>query len=98
MEKYELTVVLPPKTTEAKKNSVMADIEKVFKTLKAKIIGTKDWGEIELAYKVKGNTTGKFLFIELELEKAGLKDLSDKLKMKTEIIRYLIVKSKKVKG
>lgn len=60
MNKYELTVVLPEKTTPAKKKSVKEKITKLINNLKGKVLETDDWGEKELAYPIKKSVTGVF--------------------------------------
>ena len=95
MNKYELTLVLPDKATAAKKKSVSETIEKMVKVFKGKIIKTNDWGEIPLAYEIKKNKNGNFLFFELELEGEFAKQLQDKLKMEEGVIRHLLVRLEK---
>lgn len=92
MNKYELTVVLAPKTTAAKKKSVVESVEKIVKILKGKLGKTEDWGIKALAYKVGKNDEALFLHMPFELETASVKQLDTKLKMDENILRYLIVK------
>lgn len=44
MNKYELTVVLDPKATVAKKKKVIETIEKIISLLKGKLGKVEDWG------------------------------------------------------
>ena len=92
MENYELTLVLPEKTTPAKKKSVQDLIEKLIKTLKGKITKIDDWGELALSYKILDNNAGIFLHYWLELDKQVVKDIDAKLRLDEDVIRYLLVK------
>ena len=92
MESYELTVVLPGKSKAAKKKTVQEKIEKIVKTAGGSVKDTDDWGEIDLAYKIKKQTSGLFLQFLLELKGSEAKSLPDKLRLESDIIRYLIVK------
>jgi small subunit ribosomal protein S6 len=101
MESYELTLVLPEKTTPAKKKSTQELVEKLIKTLKGKITKVDEWGELKLSYKIKGSESGIFLHYWLELEKQAVKEIDTKLRLEEDIIRYLLVKKevdKKGKG
>lgn len=89
---YELTVVLPEKATPAKKKAVNETISKILKIAKGEIKKTDDWGKLELAYPLKGNNSGVFLYFELELEPKEIKSFDQKLKLEEGIIRYLLVK------
>jgi small subunit ribosomal protein S6 len=93
MQSYELTVVLPGKATEAKKKSTQKDLEKLIKDNKGKVGKLEDLGKIELAYKIKGSDSGNFLFYPLELNPETIGPINEKLRLKEEIIRYLLVKS-----
>lgn len=89
---YELTLVLPGKATPAKKKSVTETIEKMVKVFKGSIKSTKDRGKIELAYPIKKETSGNFLFFELELDEESVGQLNGKLRLEEGIIRHLVVK------
>ena len=91
MNNYELTIVLPEKSTPAKKKSAQELIAKLVKTFKGKIAKVDDWGRLDLSYPIEKNDSGEFLHFHLELEADGPKNLSDKLNLETGIIRYLIV-------
>jgi small subunit ribosomal protein S6 len=95
MQKYELTIVLDGKATTAKQKAVKETIEKIVKILNGKIGAVEDWGEKQLAYKIGKSTTGIFIHFPLELETEFTKDLSTKLTMEGEIIRYLLIRKEK---
>ena len=95
MQKYELTIVLDGKATAAKQKAVRETIEKIIKILKGKIGTVEDWGEKPLAYKISKSTAGIFIHFPLELEAEFVKDLSTKLTMEGEIIRYLLIRKGK---
>ena len=95
MNSYELTVVLPEKATIAKKKAVSETLEKVVKIAKGEIKKTDDLGKIDLAYPIKGNRSGVFMYFELELEPTEIKSLDQKMKLEEGIIRYLLVKKDK---
>jgi small subunit ribosomal protein S6 len=92
MGNYELTIVLSGKATAAKIKSIKEKIDKFVSFFKGKINKVDEWGKLELAYKIEGNSSGNFLLYNIELEPGNIKSLSDKLKMEEEIIRYLLIK------
>ncbi len=95
MNEYELTIVLPAGVSAARKKAVVQLIDKLMKTVKGKVKNTKDWGELDLAYEIKKNSSGVFIHFILELEARGIKAISDKLKLESSVLRFLVVKKEK---
>ena len=95
MNKYELTLVLDGKSGAAKKKKVIETLEKILTVYKGKILETKDLGEKKLAYKIGKSLTGLYLFFELELVPNAVKTLNDKMRVDSELIRYLLIRKDK---
>jgi small subunit ribosomal protein S6 len=93
MSKYELTLILDPKATLAKKKKVQGIVEKIADQMKGKIIKSDDWGVKDFAYDINKKSSGAYLFFELELDSSSAKSLNEKLRLENEILRYLFVKS-----
>lgn len=92
MNNYELTVVLPGDVTPAKKKSVSEKIEKFVKEGKGKVTKVNEWGKIDLAYKIKKESSGVFIHYDIEMDGSVAKNMKDKLRLGGDIIRYLLVK------
>ncbi|MBI3443229.1 30S ribosomal protein S6 [Candidatus Woesebacteria bacterium] len=92
MRKYELTVVMGGKATTAKKQSVSKSVSQLVDSVKGKIVKEEDWGKKTLSYKIKKTDTGMFLYFILELNPESVKLLDKELKLKEEIIRYLLIR------
>lgn len=95
MNKYELTLVLDGKAGAAKKKKVTESLDKILKVFKGAIKESKEWGVKELAYKIGKSETGLYLSFELELPPASVKQLNEKLRVDSDIIRYLVVRKDK---
>lgn len=92
MQNYELTVVLPGGISEAKKKTTQEKIKKIVEENRGKVKEMGELGKIDLARRVKKETSGIFLNFALELDGKGVKTVQDKVKMEEEIIRYLLVR------
>jgi len=95
MRNYELVIVIDGKTTAAKKKTTLEKIEKLVTSVKGKLGKVKEWGTKELAYKIGKSDTGAYLILPLELDGAGAKDISSKLRLETDLIRYLLIRKDK---
>jgi small subunit ribosomal protein S6 len=92
MNTYELTLVLPEKG-KTKEKAFSERIEKLVGVLNGKVVKKETWGEIELAYPIKKQTVGFFMHFVIELDKSGPKELTNKLRVEDDLIRYLLVRS-----
>ena len=92
MNAYELTVVLSGKATPAKVKTFKIKMEKAISGLKGKVAKVEDWGKIDFAYNIQKNTSGTFLQYNLELEPESIKLLKNKIKLESDIIRYLLIR------
>ena len=93
MRNFELTVVLPQKATPAKRKSILAGVSQLINEAGGKEVNAKELGNRQLAYKIKKEDSGFFVFFNLELEGLGAKNLAEKLRVREDIIRYLLVKN-----
>lgn len=93
--KYELTLVVDGKAGMAKKKKVTESLEKILTVHKGKILETKDWGVKELAYKINKSMTGLYTFFVIEIDAKGIKALNDKLRVDTDLLRYLLIRKDK---
>ncbi len=92
MRNYELVIVTDGKATAAKKKTILEKIEKLVTSVKGKVGKVKDFGTKELAYKINKSETGSYQIIDLELEGSGAKDISNKLRLENDLIRYLLIR------
>ena len=92
MQKYELTIVMDAKLTPSKRKTVQETLEKTIALLKGKAGTVLDWGERQLASKIKGREMGYMLHFPLELTTDSAKALTEKIKTEDAIIRYLLVR------
>ncbi len=91
MKSYELAIVLDGKATAAKKKQVKERIESFISAAKGKLGKVDEWGAIDLYYKIKKSDKGIFMFFQLELPASAVKSLSEKVKLDSDIIRYLLL-------
>ena len=95
MNNYELVIVMDGKTTAAKKKTITEKIEKLVTSVKGSLGKAKELGTKELAYKIGKSETGSYLLFSVELDGAGAKDVSNKLRLETDLIRYLLIRKDK---
>ncbi len=91
MKSYELTIVMPGKTTAAKKKDQLERVEKIVEASGGKVVKTDEWGVKDLAYPIKKEEAGLFIGFEIELTAASVKSVADKIKTEENIIRHILI-------
>jgi len=91
MRKYELALILTEKAGgEGAKTTKL--VSELLTQVKGKIIDTSVLGMRDLAYPIKKQNRGWYGIYKLELDEQSVDELDKVLKMKPEIIRYLLVR------
>ena len=91
--KYEIMFIVRPDLDEAKVKEVSKSFEKVLTDKKAKVLDSKDLGQKELAYEIKGHKTGFYFLVEIEAKDDKAINEFDRLALISEdVIRHIIVK------
>jgi len=87
---YELTCVF---SQESDSKKLVKKIEDWLKEIGAKIEKKEDWGKKELAYRIKKNSQGHYVFWQIKTEPSKVGGLFPKIKLESEIIRHLLVRT-----
>jgi len=91
MANYELMVILNPEAGEESLKASVDGINKLLKSVKAKVASEDVWGDKKLAYKIKGSETGHYIVWTLELDGKSIKELNNPFNLDVNIWRYMFV-------
>ncbi len=92
MKEYEIAVVYDP-GLEVDLSKAEDKIKKIISDNKGKIKKTDNWGKNKLAYSIKKQDYGIYVFYIVELDPTKVKTVESLLNITDEVIRFLIVKS-----
>ena len=93
MQTYELTLILSGSFDEKKIKEQLSKFEKLVKDSNGAITNREDWGKRTLAYPIKKNLEGVYIFYNLVLEELRVNPLARLLENDDNILRHLLVKS-----
>jgi len=93
MKNYEFYVILDGEATASKVKATRERVEKLVTLHEGKVGKVEDMGKKTLVGKIKKSTTGYFLLFSLELPGKSVKALNSKLRMESDMIRYLLLKA-----
>ena len=91
MTQYEIAVLYHP-DLEADLSKAEEKVTKLFTDNGGKVTGTDNWGKRKLAYAVKKQEYGIYVFYAVELPTESVKKIESTLNITDEVIRYLITK------
>lgn len=94
---YEVPVVLVPILPEDVKDRVVPAISDLAEKLGGKISVKEDWGKRHLAYEIKGNEEGYYIFFKLEISPVKVKQFEEELgRMTKDVLRFLVIREDKL--
>ncbi len=88
---YEIALVFNSELETTVANSIER-IENIVKKNNGKVLNVDNWGKRKLAYQIKNDSWGIYVFIETSLDANKVIDIEKELRISEELLRYLIVK------
>lgn len=96
MKLYEVAVVLHP-DLEIDLDRATGKVEKIIESAKGKVVKKDNWGKRKLAYKIKKQDWGIYIFYQVQLDPSQVAKLDSSFRITSEIMRYLIINLEDVK-
>ncbi|MBP9827319.1 30S ribosomal protein S6 [Candidatus Saccharibacteria bacterium] len=90
MRQYEVAVVLHP-DLEIDLDRAAGKVEAIITGLGGKIDKKDAWGKRKLAYKIKKQDWGIYIFYTVSLDPSQVQQLDNTLRITDEVMRYLVV-------
>ena len=96
MSPYEILYIINGEISEEEQAKITSALEALVSEAEGKILSTENLGKKKLAYPIKKIKTGYYLLSRFELPPLKLKELEKKIKLTSEILRFLILKKELV--
>lgn len=96
MRRYEIAVVLHP-DLEMDQEGATNKIEAAITALGGKIDKKDNWGKRKLAYTIRKQDWGIYLFYQVSLDPSKVQSIENTLRITDEVIRSLIVSLEDIK-
>lgn len=91
MVQYEIAILYDP-GLEVDLSKAEDRVLKIFSDNKGKLLSKDNWGKHKLAYSIKGNEHGLYVFYKVEIEPTHVKQIEATLNITNEVIRFSIIK------
>ena len=89
---YEVALVLVPNLSEQEAESLERKVGGWIEEAGGTVLGSNHWGRRRLAYQIGSNREGYYMFIDAEMESRSVGELTQRMNIDGQIIRYLVVR------
>jgi small subunit ribosomal protein S6 len=96
MNFYEKTIIAKQDLPEKEIDSIKNKYNDLINSSLGKVLKIENWGLLNLSRRIKKNSRGFFLHYKFEGNKKTVDEINKKINLDSSIIRYLIVKYKKL--
>ena len=93
---YENTIIAKQDLAEKDIAQIKDKYLTIINSSSGKVLKTEEWGLISLSKKIKNYKKGFYIHYKFKGDKNTIKEISEKTKIDTSIIRSLIVKYKEL--
>jgi small subunit ribosomal protein S6 len=91
LNQYEIAVIYHP-DLEVDLSKGEDRVKKIITDNGGKISASDNWGKRKLAYNIKGNEHGIYVFYTVDIEPTNVQKIENTLNITGEVIRFLITK------
>jgi len=99
MRRYEtIIIVRPGASTEDELNAIIDKFTGIIKEHGGSVAAVDKWGLKKLAYLIKKEQQGSYVFYSYESAPAGVKEMERQLRIDDRILKYLTVKPETVEA
>jgi small subunit ribosomal protein S6 len=92
MRRYETVYILRPTLGEDQINTVIDNTTKIIQSDKGLIIDSDKWGIKKLAYPIKKETLGYYVFCDFAGSPEAVAEFERKFRIDDSVLRYLTIK------
>lgn len=96
MRRYETIIIVKPGAGETEFSSVADKTTGTIESFGGSIVRTDRWGLKKLAYPIKKEAQGDFLYIEYAGQPDGVKEMERLLRIDDRVLKFMTVKTQDV--
>jgi len=89
---YELGFILNPEVSEEQSNAILERIQHIVSTNDGQVVRINQWGRRRLAYPIRHQRDGFYVFFDMILTPETVSELDRNLKVTEEVLRHIIIR------
>ena len=91
MREYELTYIVHPDLDDAAFKEIVEKVSSWITESGGEIIKTDIWGKRKLAYPIRKQNEGQYVYTEIKIEPQFCRQLERNLRLLEPVMRYLLI-------
>lgn len=91
MRQYELGLIIHPAVEQPDVTQAVEKIGQHIAATGGEVTSVDVWGRRRLAYPIRRQKEGTYVFFQAQLDPPGIQELERNLKLDEEILRYLLL-------
>jgi small subunit ribosomal protein S6 len=95
MRNYELGLILHPQVEQPDVTQTVDKVGQYITTVGGEVTSVDVWGRRALAYPIRKQKEGTYVFLQAQLDPQALQELERNLKLDEDILRYLLLRLEK---
>ena len=93
MRRYETIAILRPNAGEEEINKVIETTTKIISDEKGSVIELNKWGMKKLAYLIKKETLGYYVYFDFAATPAAVSEIERKYRIDEAVLKYMTIKT-----
>ena len=90
--RYEIGFIITPDANEEEVKKIVESITGTIKKAKGVIENIDEWGRKKMAYPIKKNLEGYFVFMQTEVDGVVIAELERRLKQMEKVLRFITLR------
>ena len=90
--RYEIGFIITPEVNEEEVKKIIESITATIKKAKGVIENLDEWGRKKMAFPIKKNLEGYYVFIQTEVDGAIITTLERRLKQMEKVLRFITLR------
>ncbi len=92
ISRYEIGFIITPEVNEEEVKKIIESITATIKKAKGVIENLDEWGRKKMAFPIKKNLEGYYVFIQTEVDGAIITTLERRLKQMEKVLRFITLR------
>lgn len=93
MRRYETVFIIRPSQSEDEINTIIENTKKIILDEKGSIISLSRWGLKKLAYTIKKESQGQYVYCDFAGTPAAVSEIERKFRIDDAVLKYLTIKT-----